>query len=159
MAFHGIVTGNLGQEPELKFNNQSGKATLNLSIAATPSRLDRQTNQWSDVGEPMWIRATLWEHTAERLADALHKGDRVSVEGTLSIRAYQAQDGSQRLSYELLGAKFLGVVPRVPQNGAQSPAGQANSPAGGYSGSPAAKGPQNGTYATSGGSFDDNPPF
>ncbi|WP_206192571.1 single-stranded DNA-binding protein [Scrofimicrobium canadense] len=157
------MTGNLGQEPELKFNNQSGKATLNLSIAATPSRLDRQTNQWSDVGEPLWIRATLWEQMAERLADVLHKGDRVSVEGTFSIRTYQAQDGSQRLSYELLGAKFLGVVPRAPQNAAQPFAGQPNSPTGGYSDTPATNGPQNGTYDVfgnaGGGSFNEPAPF
>lgn len=152
MAFHGTVTGNLGSDPDLKFN-QAGKATLALSIAATPSRLDRQSQQWQDIGDPLWIRATLWEQTAERLADHLHKGDRVSIEGTLSIRSYQAQDGTQRLSYDLIGAKFLGVIPRAPQ-GAQ----QATSPAHGYSGGSTTGGPQNGSYATSGG-FDDNPPF
>lgn len=144
MAFRGVVTGSLGQDPELKYT-RDGKATLNLSIAATLSKQDRQTNQWADVGEPIWIRATIWEQMAERLADALHKGDRVNVEGTLTIRAYQAQDGTQRLSYELAGTKFLGVVPKQDQTAAHQFAQGANTSDSDPWGTPTTSGPQNGT--------------
>lgn len=125
MSFHGTVTGNLGETPAVRFT-KDGKATLNLNVAATPTRFNKQTNSWEDVGEPLWVRATLWEQTAEKLANALNKGDRVSLEGTLSLRPYDAKDGSRHVSYELIGAKFLGVIPRTPQNGTQWDAGAAN---------------------------------
>ena len=120
MAFRGTVTGNLGQDPDMRFT-QAGKSALALSVAATASRKDPQTGQWSDDGDPLWVRVTLWERDAERWADLLHKGDRVSVEGTLVLRSFTRQDGSQGLSYELSGARMLGYAPKNPPSGTQRP--------------------------------------
>lgn len=114
MSAHVTVTGNLGQEPELKWSQQ-GKAILGVSIGCTPRRLNRQSNEWEDVGDALWIRATFWEQEAERLAEVLRKGSKVSVEGVLSQRTYQRQDGGVGESLEITGARFLGVVPKPQQ--------------------------------------------
>jgi single-strand DNA-binding protein len=114
MSAHITVTGNLGQDPELRWSQQ-GKAILGLSIGCTPRRLNKQTNEWENVGEDLWVRATFWEQEAERLAEQLRKGSKVTVEGTLSRRTYQRQDGGVGESLELTGARFLGVIPRAQQ--------------------------------------------
>jgi single-strand DNA-binding protein len=122
MSAHITVTGNLGQDPELRWSQQ-GKAILGLSIGCTPRRLNKQTNEWENVGEDVWVRATFWEEEAQRLVEVLRKGSKVSVEGTLSRRVYQRSDGGQGESLELVGARFLGVVPK-PQQPAPAPSAQ-----------------------------------
>lgn len=110
MAAKALVTGAIAN-PELR-HTQQGKAVLELRINGTASERDRQTNQWADLGEPLWVSATFWEEEAERLAAALTKGDRVSVEGTLVIESYQRRDGSGGTKHVLRFPRFLGVIPR-----------------------------------------------
>lgn len=123
MSAHVTVTGNLGQDPELKWSQQ-GKAILGVSIGCTPRRLNSQSNEWENVGDDLWIRATFWEQEAERLAEVLRKGSKISVGGTLSRRVYERRDGGHGESLELTGARFLGVVPKAQQQPAPAPAAQ-----------------------------------
>ena len=51
------VTGNLGQEPELRFTPQN-KAVLEVSVNGTRSQRDKQTSEWSDDGGQLWVRAS-----------------------------------------------------------------------------------------------------
>ena len=105
------VTGNLGQEPELRFTQQ-GKAVLEVSVNGTRSQKDKQTGQWSDDGAPLWVAAAFWEDEAQRLAGALHKGDQVTVSGDLVLEEYQKRDGTPGQKHVLRFPRFLGVVPR-----------------------------------------------
>lgn len=117
MAFQGTVTGNLGRDPQLQYT-QSGKAVINLDIGATPRQKNRDTNQWEDAGKPVWLRITLWEVTAERIANMqLSKGDQVAVTGTLVIKTFRLNDGTEGTSLELLNPRFLGAVPKQAKYG------------------------------------------
>ena len=111
MSAHTYVVGNLGNQPEARFT-QSGTATLNFSIGCTPRRKDRNSDRWEDDGAPLWITVTLWGDEAERLADVLHTGDRVSVNGILKRRVYDRRDGGQGEALELVGARDLAVIPK-----------------------------------------------
>lgn len=110
MSMSTITTGRIA-EPELRFT-ANGKALLELRVAATRSQKDKQTGQWSDDGAPLWVAATFWEEEAQRLADALHKGDRVTVSGDLVLEEYQKRDGTPGQKHVLRFPRFLGVVPR-----------------------------------------------
>ena len=110
MSMSTITTGRIA-EPELRFTS-NGKALLELRIAATRSQKDKQTGQWSDDGAPLWVAATFWEDEAQRLADALHKGDQVTVSGDLVLEEYQKRDGTPGQKHVLRFPRFLGVVPR-----------------------------------------------
>ncbi|WP_297572257.1 single-stranded DNA-binding protein [uncultured Actinomyces sp.] len=115
MAFTGTLTGNLGQDPQMRYTD-SGKALLQLSIAATPRGKRPNSDQWEDVGAPVWLGVTFWEQDAERVANLqLQKGDQVAVSGTLKIREYTRRDGQTAYSLELHRPRFLGAVPRNPQ--------------------------------------------
>lgn len=120
MAFTGTLTGNLGQDPQMRYTD-SGKALLQLNIAATPRGKRPNSDQWEDVGAPVWLGVTFWEQDAEKVANLqLQKGDQVAVSGTLKIREYTRRDGQTAYSLELHRPRFLGAVPRNPQS--QAPA-------------------------------------
>lgn len=118
MALRATVTG-LIAEPTLRWTPKQ-QAVLDLSINATAVEKDRNTGQWSDVGESLWVRATFWEDEAQALDAALKKGDRVTVEGTLVIEGFTRRDGSPGQSYTLRYPRFLGVIPPRRQ-AAQAP--------------------------------------
>lgn len=126
------VTGKIA-EPELRFG-QDGKARLNLRINATHRRLNRQSNEWEDVGADLWYGATLWERDAERWGELLHRGDQVSIRGVHVKREYQARDGSTGVADDIANARMLGYRPRL--QGAGQPQQQ-----GGYTPQPAASDP------------------
>ena len=112
MSAHVYIVGNIGQQPDVRFT-QTGTATLSVSIGCTPRRKDRDSDRWEDDGAPLWITVTLWGDEAERLADVLHTGDRVSVSGVLKRRIYDRRDGGQGEALELVGARDLAVIPRA----------------------------------------------
>lgn len=91
------ITGNLTGAPELKFT-QSGKAVASFTIADTPRRLNRETKQWEDTGETLFLRCTAWDRLAEA-ASELAKGTRVVASGVLKQRSYE-HDGQNRTVVE-----------------------------------------------------------
>ena len=112
MSAHVYIVGNIGQQPDVRFT-QTGTATLNISIGCTPRRKDRDSDRWEDDGAPLWITVTLWGDEAERLANVLHTGDRVSVSGVLKRRVYDRRDGGQGEALELVGARDLAIIPKA----------------------------------------------
>ena len=120
MSAHTYVVGNLGNQPETRFT-QSGNATLTFSVGCTPRRKDKNSGQWDDDGAPLWITITLWGEEAERWAEVLNKGDRVSVNGVLKRRTYERRDGGQGESLELVGARDLAVIPKAGDRKEQPP--------------------------------------
>ena len=121
MTVEMTVKGNVGNDPQIVYG-ADGTPRLRLSIAATPRRLDKQTNQWGDDGAPVWISATLWRKDAEMAVENIHKGDQVAVSGILKVGSYQS-DGVEKNPLETVGARLLGWIPkqaRQPQNASQA---------------------------------------
>ena len=105
------VTGNVGQEPELRYTPQN-KAVLEVSVNGTRSQKDKQTGQWSDDGGQLWVRASFWERDAEHLASFLHKGDKVTISGDLVVEEYTTRDGTPGSKLVVRYPKFEGVIPK-----------------------------------------------
>lgn len=101
MAGETIVNfvGNLTDDPELRFT-PSGAAVANFTVAATPRRFDRQSNEWRD-GDPLFLRCSVWRQQAENVAESLRKGHRVLVSGTLKQRSYETSGGEKRTVIEV----------------------------------------------------------
>jgi len=93
------LTGNLTADPELRYT-QGGKAVANFTIASTPRRFDKKTNDWVD-GETLFIRCSVWNEFAEHVAGSLTKGNRVVAVGQLKQRSYETAEGEKRTSIEL----------------------------------------------------------
>lgn len=101
MAGETIITvvGNLTSDPELRYT-QSGLAVANFTIASTPKRFDKTSNEWED-GEALFLRASCWRDFAEHVAVSLYKGSRVVATGSLVQRSFETKDGEKRTAIEL----------------------------------------------------------
>ena len=91
--------GNLGQDPEIK-NMPNGKAVANFSIAVSEQWKDKATGQKQEKTE--WIRCVAFDRLAEIIGQYVTKGSKLYVEGKLQTRKWQAQDGSDRYSTEVV---------------------------------------------------------
>ena len=93
------VIGNLTADPELRWT-QSGAAVADFTVASTPRTYDRNAGEWRD-GETLFMRCSVWRDTAENVAESLRKGMRVIVQGRLTQRSYDTQQGERRTVVEL----------------------------------------------------------
>ncbi len=142
------VIGNLTSPPELRFT-PSGAAVANFTVASTPRTFDRNRNEWVD-GEPLFLRCSAWRELAENIAESFpEKGTRVIVTGRLVQRSYDDRDGNKRTVFEMqvddIGPSLRyasAKVTRTPRQGGQQQAVQQDDP-----------------WATSGTTYDENPPF
>lgn len=102
------ITGRLGQDPEVRFT-KAGKAVAGGSVADTPRRFNRDTSQWEDAGETLWLRFSLWDTKGETFAEVARKGDLVTLTGRLKARSWE-QEGQRREAVEL-DVQEAAVVP------------------------------------------------
>ena len=101
MAGETVITviGNLTNDPELRFT-PNGAAVASFTVASTPRTFDRQSNEWKD-GDTLFLRCTVWRQAAENVAESLHKGTRVVVQGRLKQRSFETREGEKRTVVEL----------------------------------------------------------
>ena|SRR2546423_11483680 len=94
------LVGNLTDEPEVRFTS-NGTAVANFTIASTSRVFDKEADEWRD-GDTLFLRCTVWQQSAENLADSLTKGTRVIVSGRLRQRSFETREGEKRTSVELV---------------------------------------------------------
>lgn len=112
-----ILIGNLGQDPEVRYT-QGGGAVTSITLATSESWRDKQTGEQKERTE--WHRVVFMGKLAEVAGQHLKKGTQVYVEGKLQTRKWQAQDGSDRYTTEVLVDSFTGVMQMLggrPQQG------------------------------------------
>ncbi|MBI1756779.1 MAG: single-stranded DNA-binding protein [Fimbriimonas ginsengisoli] len=90
-----VLIGRLTRDPELK-TTASGKSVVDFSIAVQ-KRIKPAEGPDAD-----FFRITAWEKTAEFVANYLHKGRLVSVDGRLQSRKYTTTDGQNREVVEIV---------------------------------------------------------
>lgn len=93
------IAGNLTADPELR-HTQTGVAVTNFTVAHTPRRLNRETDEWEDAGDTLWLPVSVWREHGENIAATLHKGDPVIVIGQLTSRSYLTEAGEKRTVIE-----------------------------------------------------------
>jgi len=100
-----VLVGNLTRDPELR-HTPSGTAVTTLRIAVN-DRV-KKGEEWQDAA--YYFDVTVWGRTAENCAQYLAKGRPVGVQGKLTWREWDAQDGSKRQSVEVVAdnIQFLG---------------------------------------------------
>jgi single-strand DNA-binding protein len=92
-----IVSGNLTREPELR-HTPSGLAVLNIGVAVNDSRKNQNTGEWEEY--PNYIDCVVMGDRAEKLANMLHKGQKVCVEGKLRYSSWE-KEGQKRSKIEV----------------------------------------------------------
>lgn len=98
-----IIIGNLGQDPEMKYLPSGGGVT-NISVATSEAWTDKQTGQPQERTE--WHRVVFFNRLAEVAGEYLRKGSKVYIEGSLRTRKWQAQDGTDRYTTEIVASEM-----------------------------------------------------
>jgi single-strand DNA-binding protein len=94
-----IILGNCCADPDVKYG-ASGSAVTNISVATSESWSDKATGQKQERTE--FHRVVFFKKLAEIAGEYLRKGSKVYIEGSLRTRKWQAQDGSDRYSTEIV---------------------------------------------------------
>lgn len=112
-------TGNLGQDPQLRYT-KSGTAVCEYSLGATASR-QNQNGEWEENGAPLWLSLTFWGEEAEHYAHAAKRGQLIEFHGTgLSLDPWSTPDGRAGITYRVLNPA---IRIRPPKNQPAQPAG------------------------------------
>ena len=85
------LLGNLTRDPEIKYTNE-GMAIAEMRLAVN--------KRWKDKnGEDMevvdYFNVTAWNNLAENCVSSLKKGDRVIINGRLSLRKWENKEGKK----------------------------------------------------------------
>ena len=94
-----ILVGNLGNDPDVRYM-PNGDAVTKISVATSDSWKDKQTGERREKTE--WHRVTLFRGLGRVAGEYLRKGSKVYIEGKLQTSKWQAPDGSDRYSTDVI---------------------------------------------------------
>lgn len=93
-----MLIGNLTRDPEMRYTPQ-GAAVCTFGVA---TNRDWKTESGEKKEDVEFHNVVAWNKLAEICSQLLKKGRKVYVEGRLSTRTWQAQDGAQKNRTEVV---------------------------------------------------------
>lgn len=98
--------GNLTADPNLSYT-PSGVPNCKFSIAVSNTYKDKTGQK---INKPMFIDVTIWNKTAENVAQYCKKGKQVMVTGRLELQEWEDQQKQKRRKHALAALQviFLG---------------------------------------------------
>lgn len=94
-----MLIGRLGADPELR-SMPSGGSVTTVSLATSRRWKDKQTGERREETE--WHRVVFFSPLADIVGQYLRKGSQTYVEGRIRTRKWQAQDGQDRYTTEIV---------------------------------------------------------
>lgn len=115
-----LLIGRLTKDPELKYTPGTGTAvtTITLAVENYNSKTQEKTADF--------IPVVLWGKQAENTAQHTLKGSQVAISGRISVRTYDAKDGTKRYVTEVVADMFNGVKFLSRNNNSNSSASDEN---------------------------------
>lgn len=113
------LIGNLTRDPELRYTPQ-GTAVCTIGIATNREWKTEAGEKKEDVE---FHRLVAWNKLAEICANLLKKGRKIYAEGRLQTRSWQAQDGAQRTTTEIVISDMIILDPKRDGDGGQGAGG------------------------------------
>lgn len=98
-----MLIGNLGRDPELRAT-PSGQSVTSFSMA-TNRRYKDKNGEWQD--DTQWHNVVAWGPRAETITNYLKKGSRIYVEGRLTHRNWEDQEGQKRYATEVVLENYV----------------------------------------------------
>ena len=97
------LIGNVGNAPEIR-NLESGKKVASFSIATNEFY---KNSNGEKVQNTQWHSIVAWGKTAEIIENYVDKGKEIAIDGKLTSRSYETQEGEKRNVSELLASEIL----------------------------------------------------
>lgn len=98
-----VLVGRLTRDPELR-TTTTGKSVCDFSIA-----VQKRIKPQDGSPDADFFRVSAWGPTAEYVANYLHKGRLVAVDGRLQSRKYTTSDGQNREVIEVVAENVQGL--------------------------------------------------
>ena len=114
-----IIIGNLGRDPEMRYT-PNGDGVTSFSVA---SNRRYRTASGDQREETMWFNVSAWGRQAEICNQYLTRGSQVYIEGTLTTRVFQGNDGQPRVSNDVRMTEMQMLSSRNSEMGERSPYG------------------------------------
>jgi len=96
------LTGFAGMDAEVREIRKGVKfASFRM---ATSEGYKNRNGEW--VNSTSWHNIVLWNDGADKAAEAVKKGSRVSVVGKINYRAYETKDGQKRIAVEIVASNI-----------------------------------------------------
>lgn len=111
-----ILIGNVGKDPDFKVLD-SGTSVANFSLATSESYKDKN-GEWQTLTE--WHDVICWRSLADRAQTQIKKGVSIYVEGKLTHRTWEDQDGNKRRNSEVVASYFRVLTKRDEQQQTES---------------------------------------
>jgi len=97
------LIGNLGNTPEI-ITLESGSKLAKFSLATNESFTNKKGEKVTDT---QWHNIVAWNKTAELIEKFLDKGKEVAIQGKLTSRSWEDQDGNKRYITEVVCNEIL----------------------------------------------------
>ncbi|MEM6394718.1 MAG: single-stranded DNA-binding protein [Bacteroidota bacterium] len=97
-----ILIGNLGADPEVR-TLENGAMVAKIRLATNENYKDK-SGEWQSQTE--WHDVIAWRNLAERAQSTLSKGAQIYVEGKLTHRLWDDQNGNKRKTSEVVANYF-----------------------------------------------------
>jgi len=112
-----ILIGNLGRDPEMSYT-PSGTPVTKFSLAVSKRVAKSQAGD-KPQDNTDWFNIVAWNNLAETCNTYLRKGQKVYVEGRLSIRKYTNKDNIQQTAVDVIINEMEMLTPKnaQPQSG------------------------------------------
>ena len=97
------LIGNLGNDPEI-IALDSGKKLAKFSIATNDNYRNSKGEKITDT---QWHNVIAWNKTAELIEKYVVKGQEIAIEGKLTSRSYEDQNGDKKYITEVVCSELL----------------------------------------------------
>lgn len=97
------LIGHVGQDPEI-LNLDSGKKVATFSIATNDFRKNEK-GEW--IEDTQWHNIVVWGNKTETVKNYVTKGREVAIDGKLTHRTYEKEDGSKQYFTEVVCHELL----------------------------------------------------
>lgn len=102
------ISGNLTRDPELRAT-AGGTQVMSFGVAVNDRHKNPKTGEWEDY--PNFVDCTMFGLRAEALSRMLHKGQKVSINGSLRYSSWE-RDGQKRSKLEVICDTVVFLSPK-----------------------------------------------
>ena len=105
-----MLIGNVGQEPEIRYVD-SDVAVARLSLATSERGYTLQ-NGTQVPDRTDWHTVILWRKLAKIVAEFVHKGDKLYIDGRIRYVSFNDKQGVKRMATEIWAENMEMLSPR-----------------------------------------------
>lgn len=97
------LIGNVGMDPELK-TLTNGNTVARFSLATSEGYINKEGEKVIDT---QWHRIVAWGKTAQLVEKICRKGNRIAVDGKLTNRSYEDDQGEKKYITEIIANELM----------------------------------------------------